>query len=162
MKKILLFFALMIIFSSAIFAQDKTTRKIYLWDVTLSMKGYENGTYYTNDPSKNIYDNVLEWLVRDIKKVTDPQTEIYVFPFADKIVDTIKILNSGQKELIDLEKKLRKFEFKDVTTTYISGPLNIVHEKYINSNRYNDVVVLTDGEQNYYKVKFMILSCIML
>ena len=89
MKKILLFFALMIIFSSAIFAQDKTTRKIYLWDVTLSMKGYENGTYYTNDPSKNIYDNVLEWLVRDIKKVTDPQTEIYVFPFVNRTDETV-------------------------------------------------------------------------
>ena len=55
--------------------QFKDVRQTYLWDVTLSMKGY-NG-------APDIYSKVVDVMVKDIESITDERTEIVVIPFQD-------------------------------------------------------------------------------
>ena len=57
----------------------KNERRIYLWDVTLSMKGYKERT-------PDIYDKVITALEKDINSIIDEQTEVWVLPFQTKIL----------------------------------------------------------------------------
>ena len=60
--KSLLLFCAVIILSNNVWAQQnrfKNERRIYLWDVTLSMKGYQGRT-------PDIYDKVITALEKDI------------------------------------------------------------------------------------------------
>ena len=61
----------------SMFAQGKfkDVRQTYLWDVTLSMKGF-NG-------APDIYDQVVDVMIKDINSVTNERTEIVVVPFQD-------------------------------------------------------------------------------
>ena len=148
MKRILLLVTFAILLSSTMFAQKKTTRKIYLWDVTLSMKGYESGVYHSDDPEKNIYDKVVDWLIRDIEKIKNPSTEIIVLPFQEKILDVIKSDDASNDSKKFIAKRIREFYNGDVTYTNISGPLSEAYNTYALNSRYNDFVILTDGGQN--------------
>lgn len=129
-------------------AQNKTTRKIYLWDVTLSMKGYKNGEFHTQDKTLNIYDKVVEWLLKDINSVNNPSTEIIVLPFQEKILDTIRVNEVSNETKKYLAEKIKGFYNDEVTRTNISVPLTEAYNKYAKHNRYNDFVILTDGGQN--------------
>lgn len=139
MKKNLVLILIMILFSVTIYAQQKSCRRIYLWDVTLSMKGY-NG-------SENVYDRVVEWLANDIENEKNPSTEIYVIPFQHKIID-VKKIKATESDKQDLKKWIREFKNEDVTRTNISGPLDEAQDKYVKNDRYNDIIILTDGGQN--------------
>ena len=76
MKKFLLgFVILMLSIGLRAQGQFKDVRQTYLWDVTLSMKGY-NG-------APDIYDQVVDVMIKDIRSITDERTEIVVVPFQD-------------------------------------------------------------------------------
>ena len=78
------------------FAQNTLDRRIYLWDVTLSMKG--KGVKKT----PNIYNEVVEFLVHDINSLTDSSTEIVVLPFQTSVLETwsTKATEEGKKKII--------------------------------------------------------------
>ena len=65
---------LMVTVSLAQQSRFKNERRIYLWDVTQSMKGYQGKT-------PNIFDDVVDALEKDINSVKDEQTDIWVLPF---------------------------------------------------------------------------------
>lgn len=121
-------------------SQFKDERRIYLWDVTLSMKGYQ-------DKTPNIYNEVLSAIVQDINSLSDESTEIWIVPFQDKILDKWKFdaTDKGKKALID---KINSFSSNKVTYTNISSPMEDVMNTLIFPDKRNVLILLTDGIQN--------------
>lgn len=127
----------------------KTKEKVvYLWDVTLSTKGYNSKTGKFD--GQNIYGDVVKFLVKQIDGITDDNTDIYIIPFQHKVLDvwSAKSDNVGKKTLID---KIKKYENGDVTRTYISGPMEYAIDNLVDSVSRTFLYVLTDGLQNYPK-----------
>lgn len=141
--KSLLLFCAVIILSNNVWAQQnrfKNERRIYLWDVTLSMKGYQGRT-------PDIYDKVITALEKDINTILDEQTEIWVLPFQTSIIEkwNVKATSVGKKEIID---RIKAFDEKRVTNTNITVPMTDVMNTLIKPDKRNVLILLTDGEQN--------------
>lgn len=141
--KLFLVFCAIYVLSIDVMAQHnrfKNERRIYLWDVTLSMKGYQ-------DKTPNIYDKVIAALEKDINSIKDEQTEIWVLPFQTKILDkwNVKATNIGKKDLIS---RIRNFKNDDVTNTNITVPMKEVVKDIIKADKRNVLILLTDGNQN--------------
>lgn len=140
--KNLLLFSLLICFAhnAPTFAQDlKENKIIYLWDVTLSMKGY-------ND-APDIYDKVKEALVLSIEGVEDESSTITVVPFQDKILDTwsFPATRTGKKQLVD---KISRLENNSITNTNICLAWEYCLEQLIEQPKSNSICLLTDGTDN--------------
>ena len=120
--------------------QFKNERRIYLWDVTLSMKGFQGRT-------PDIYDKVVTALERDINSVLDEQTEIWVLPFQTSILEkwTEQATLSGKRNLIN---RIKSFNNKEVTHTNIASPMEEVMRTLISPDKRNVLILLTDGIQN--------------
>lgn len=120
-------------------AQSKSERRIYLWDVTLSMQGYLEKT-------PNIYDKIVKFLVNEINSISDESTEIVVCPFQETILDTWKecASNVGKQEIIT---KIKTYRNLKVTGTNIVGPIQFVQNNFINPDKHNLLILLTDGQQ---------------
>lgn len=141
--KLLLLFYVISILSIDVMAQQnrfKNERRIYLWDVTLSMKGFKKKT-------PDIYDKVIAALEKDINAILDEQTEIWVLPFQTKILDKwhVKANNKGKAEIIE---KIRSAEYQNITKTNITIPMREVMNTLIKPDKRNVLILLTDGEQN--------------
>ncbi|MFI3302575.1 MAG: vWA domain-containing protein [Rikenellaceae bacterium] len=142
-----LFFALIgaLLFVNVADAQNsqyKDERRIYMWDVTLSMQGYQ-------DKTPDIFDKVVTAIKADINSITDEQTEIVILPYQTKVLDVFstKATPEGLKalnEFIDAAKT----KYKDVTYTNICAPLEEVMMKHLNDSRRNMLILMTDGIQN--------------
>ena len=122
-------------------AQNRLDRRIYLWDVTLSMKG--KGAKAT----PNIYGDVVDFLVGDINSLTDPSTDIVVMPFQTSVLETwqAKATEEGKKSIIG---KIKGYNNNMMTNTDIAGPINTVKSSHIDSSKRNMLILLTDGEQS--------------
>lgn len=120
--------------------QFKNERRIYLWDVTLSMKGFQNRT-------PDIYDKVVTALEKDINSVLDEQTEIWVLPFQTSILAKWKeqATLAGKRDLIN---RINLFNNKEVTHTNIASPMEEVMRTLISPDKRNVLILLTDGIQN--------------
>lgn len=119
----------------------KNERRIYLWDVTLSMKG--EGA----KPTPNIYNKVVDALEKDINSINDEQTEIWVLPFQTSILDSWNTLATsvGKKFIIN---KIKGFNNKNLTKTNIALPMEKVMSTWIKPDKRNVLILLTDGIQN--------------
>ncbi len=138
MKRILLVILVAIVFfPQNLFSQCK---KIYLWDVTLSLKGF-GGT-------PDIYDQVENWLIKDINKTLNENTEIIVCPFQDQNgvleIFRVKANNTGKAEVIS---KIRNYKNDDVTYTDIAAAMKYARLNLIDNNG-TQMVILTDGRQS--------------
>ena len=73
--KRLLFSSVFCVFCLFVFSQKyaKDIRQTYLWDVTLSMKGFGG--------APDIYDAVVDVMIKDIESISNERTEIVVVPF---------------------------------------------------------------------------------
>lgn len=120
--------------------QFKNERRIYLWDVTLSMKGFQNRT-------PDIYNKVVTALEKDINSVLDEQTEIWVLPFQTSILAKWKeqATLAGKKNLIN---RINLFNNEEVTHTNIASPMEEVMRTLISPDKRNVLILLTDGIQN--------------
>ncbi len=81
--------------------QVKDTRQIYLWDVTLSMKGKAAGC-------PDIWDKVKVAMIDDIMQISDERTEIVVIPFQHKALETWTEIATpaGKAELVNRIKNI--------------------------------------------------------
>ena len=128
-------------------------RRIFLWDVTLSMKGesYDNNGNLTGySPDTDIWDKVKEELCKVVSNIVDENTEVIILPFKESIlpqtIGPIKADVEGKKKLIDF---ITGFDTKKPPTrTNITGPITEVMQKYTQKNRRNMVFLFTDGVQN--------------
>lgn len=131
---------LMVTVSLAQQSRFKNERRIYLWDVTQSMKGYQGKT-------PNIYDDVVDALEKDINSVKDEQTDIWVLPFQTDIIKKwhVQATSIGKKDVI---RKIRDFENDSITNTNIAVPMKKVMDSLISPDKRNVLILLTDGIQN--------------
>lgn len=121
--------------------QFKNERRIYLWDVTLSMKGCPDGR------TPDIYDKVVSALEKDINSVLDEQTEIWVIPFQTSILAKWeeRATSVGKSNLIS---KIKSFNNNKLTYTNIASPMEEVMRTLISPDKRNVLILLTDGIQN--------------
>lgn len=146
MRKIPLIILFVFILITQSIAQNKSERRIYLWDVTLSMKGFKGNT-------SNIYNDVVSFLEKEINSITDESTEIIVLPFTVEILDRkeVKATIQGKSELI---KWIKSFNNEEETYTNICVPFIEVKEKYIQKDKRNILFLLTDGAHNDKNSKY--------
>ena len=124
----------------ATLAAQKSQRRIYLWDVTLSMKGYEG--------APDIYDEVRDFLIEDIRNnIRDENTEIVVLPFQENILERwiARADEAGKNEII---RRISSYNNNIVTSTNIVGPIIEVKASIIKDDRENLFLLLTDGTQS--------------
>ncbi len=117
----------------------KAERRVYLWDVTLSMKGYQ-------DKTPDIYSEVVNALVSDIETIKVEDTEIIVIPFQESVLDvwSVKATNAGREKIIN---QIRSYKNEAVTNTDIASPLKYVMDNEIEKDKRNILILLTDGVQ---------------
>jgi len=120
--------------------QNNGERRIYLWDVTLSMKGYKGVT-------PDIYNDVVKFLEQEINSIKDESTEIIVLPFQESILDQWKTVadNRGKDEIIN---KIKNYKNNIVTNTNIVKPINDVKASFVKPDKKNVLYILTDGKQS--------------
>lgn len=133
---------MLIFLSQNVFAQQnqfKDERRIYLWDVTLSLKGF-NG-------SPDIYDKVVAALEKDINSVCDENTEIWVLPFQTSVLEkwTEKATVAGKKNLIS---KIKAYNNEQVTYTNIASPMESAMYDLMTPDKRDVLILLTDGVHN--------------
>ena len=140
--KFILKLCLLILFSQNVFAQQnqfKNERRIYLWDVTLSMKGYGG--------SPDIYDKVVAALEKDINSICDEHTEIWVLPFQTSVLEkwTERATVAGKKNLIS---KIKAYNNEQITYTNIASPMEYAMYNLMTPDKRNVLILLTDGVHN--------------
>ena len=100
---LILFFGGLILPSFSQTPKMQVDRRIYLWDVTLSMQGYQGKT-------PDIWDNVTAFLKKDIENISDENTELVILPFQENILadwscKATKIAVGTLLVHIDIQKK---------------------------------------------------------
>lgn len=146
MKKIILFI-IALLFYSSITAQSKNERRIYLWDVSLSMKG--RAKQADGKPTPNIYDDVVKALCESVNNLLNENTEIIVLPFYNGIDESgktgpLKATKEGKSKITD---KIRNYSNNKVDYTNICGAVTDVMNHYLDSDKRNIVFLFTDGQQ---------------
>lgn len=124
-------------------------RRIYLWDVTMSMQGYDSHAENNYDPDIDVWDKVVTFLKRDIDDISDPYAKLILLPFQEDILDywEVKATDQGKDELkrkIDESKK----RFQNITYTNIVRPFSCAKEKYVDPKCRNLVILITDGHHS--------------
>lgn len=139
MRRLLLSILLASIGFTPVIGQSKAERRIYLWDVTLSMKGYKGIT-------PNIYDDVVKFLEQEIYSIENAKTEIIVLPFQESILDQWETVadNQGKEDIIE---KIKSYKNIIVSNTNIVKPINEVKTNLIKPDKKNILYILTDGKQ---------------
>jgi len=142
----------------------KKERRIFLWDVTISMVGatqnaqYPKGTKrskpsfdYTksNFPNynkeKDIFDSTRETLLKLIDDIKTESTEIIVIPFRNDIVCSFEALATAEGKA-KLRKDIMDWDDLKEGGTYTGTCLRKTIDKYFSEDRKNQIVLLTDGE----------------
>ena len=145
MKRTLLGLAsLLLSLSMCAQGQFKDVRQTYLWDVTLSMKGFSG--------APDIYDKVVDVMIKDIQSISNERTEIVIIPFQDKVLDVwSEFATPGGKA--SLIKRIRAYDKKDITNTNISSPLQYTIDKVFSTDKIDIMKLMTDGNDNVNPAK---------
>lgn len=143
MKRFLLLLAVLSCWSPMGFPQSqdrhfKDERRTYLWDVTLSMKGY-NG-------APDIYETVVDALTKDIQQISNPRTEIVVIPFQDGPYCEVWRANATAEGKQQLSRKIKEYSNDEITNTNIALPLQYVMENVFTEDRIDVLKLMTDGK----------------
>jgi hypothetical protein len=152
MRKVL-FITILLGLVTTIAAQTKSQRRIYLWDVTLSMKGktYPNGRLDSEvyDSEKNIYNDVRGFLVNEIKNIENG-TEIIVLPFQEeaKLSFDPWIVQANENGKRNIIQKIVDYKNDSRTGTDIVGVIRFAKENLVKNGKENTLILLTDGTQS--------------
>ncbi len=155
MKRLLLTLVALVGFILS-FAQSgnvKDVRQTYLWDVTLSMQGKAPG-------SPDIWEQVKEAIITDIKQIVDDRTEIVVIPFQHKVLDVWRepATEAGKAKLIGRVKAykipLHNFGGKMTTMTCLYEPLQYVVDHVLNADRVDVLKLMTDGIPDEHQAEY--------
>ena len=144
-QKILLVLLLLLV-SGKLAAQNdnfKLGRRVYLFDLTLSMIGFGG--------APNIYDAAITDLIDDINSVQDEKTQLILQPFRTDVMETYQDLatKEGKAKLIkEIEAWKKKYMVKGAVTntdilTSMKSSMNMMH-----NDRSNVFFIFTDGKQN--------------
>lgn len=118
----------------------KDVRQTYLWDVTLSMKGYKG--------APNIYDKVVDVMVRDINSIDNERTEIVVVAFQNTRFCEVWREYATQDGKSKIISDIKSYYNADTTSTNISAPLQYVIDEIFSSDKIDIMKLMTDGYDN--------------
>ena len=146
MKRFILGLAVLLL-SLSLHAQGqfKDVRQTYLWDVTLSMKGFKG--------APDIYDKVVDVMVKDIQSITNERTEIVVIPFQDTKYDQVWREYATPEGKAAIIKHIRDYENGKVTNTNISAPLQYAIDEIFTTDKIDIMKLMTDGNDNVNPAK---------
>jgi hypothetical protein len=148
MRTTFLILIVMLFCCKAMIAQ-RIQRRIYLWDVTWSMKGKAFVDSARTIRTADIYDDVVKALCRYVDDINNESTEILVLPFQEKILPAIGTRKATLEGKEYIKKKIKDFESPPPPhNTNIYTPLSDVIDKYLDQDRNTVVYLLTDGYQD--------------
>ncbi|MDR2292617.1 MAG: hypothetical protein LBE11_03990 [Prevotellaceae bacterium] len=147
MKKIIFVIIAVLFCYEAVRAQNKGERRIYLWDVSLSMKG--KAKQADGKPTPNIYDDVVDALCKSVNNLINENTEIIVLPFYNGIDESgiIGPLNASEEGKNKITGKIRRYSNNKIDYTNICGAIASVMNHYLDHDKRNIVYLFTDGQQ---------------
>lgn len=133
--RIIIGVVLLLLLSVDGYAQRKIDKKyIFELDITKSMCGYGD--------APNILDKVVDQMVDAIESIRDPNAEIVLSTFQDKIIDTWR----GKDKIVSKLKEIKCDNLEITrTNTFVAWEDAANH---LDKNKMNIVFVLTDGEHN--------------
>ncbi|MDR1527824.1 MAG: VWA domain-containing protein [Dysgonamonadaceae bacterium] len=148
MRKILLLL-IVLWFAAQATLTAQAKRYIYLWDVTLSMKGYRGVAKHPYQRELDIYNDVRDFLVNTINSIEDETTEIVVLPFQDEHLTfepwTRQATVEGKREII---QRIENYTNEQETNTDIVGAIEYAKKNLVKSGNENTLILLTDGTQS--------------
>ena len=129
-------------------SQVRVNRRIYLWDVTRSMQGYNSNTK-NYDPETNVWDKVVASLKNDIENISSESTDLIVLPFQVGLLECwqAKATSDGKNDLLEKIDSLKKLTM-ELTYTNLVGSLLETERKYIAPEYNNLIILLTDGKNS--------------
>lgn len=118
----------------------KNYRYIYLWDVTLSMKGYGG--------APNIWKEVTDNIINDISNnlPNSPRNEIVVIPFQTDFYCQPWRQRGDAQGKAELIRRIREFDTDKVSNTDIGRPLMRVIDEILAPDKIDVMKLLTDGK----------------
>lgn len=145
----------------ASFAQRKPVRRVYMWDVTLSMQGRAG--------CPNIWNTVKEKLINEINLISDPAVEIVLIPFQHRALhehmQVVDATNDGKQKLVKFiqdykiplmwvgtaanGKEVAPGEKGKTTMTAHYAPLDFCINNVITPDRQNYLEFMTDGVSDF-------------
>lgn len=150
-------------------AQENTTKKerrIYLWDVTISMVGAtKNKSFPEANPSagvgnpiysykgdikyykekEDIFNPTREALINSIKAIEDEDCQIVVLPYDKEIRDVFEVSTASIKDKETIIQQVESWSNLHSAPTYTGKCLREVIDNYFKKDRLNRVILLTDG-----------------
>lgn len=151
-------------------AQENTTKKerrIYLWDVTISMVGatktpgfplanptegvgnkiysYKESPYLNYNQAGDVYDSTRKALVESISKIADEDCQIVVLPYDREIRDVFEVSTASIKDKETIIQQVESWSKLRKAGTYTGKCLREVIDNYFKKDRLNRVILLTDG-----------------
>ena len=151
-------------------AQENTAKKerrIYLWDVTISMVGatrfdsyplanpsagvgnpiysYDKGIYTHYNEKGDIYDSTREALINSIKAIEDKDCQIVVLPYDKEIRTVFEVPSATDQNKEAIIKQIETWSKLQLGKTYTGKCLAETIDKHFKSGRLNRVILLTDG-----------------
>lgn len=150
-------------------AQENTTKKerrIYLWDVTISMVGAtENDSFPEANPSagvgnpiysykgnikyykekEDIFNPTREALINSIKAIEDEDCQIVVLPYDREIRDVFEVSTASIKDKETIIQQVESWSNLRSAPTYTGKCLREVIDNHFKKDRLNRVILLTDG-----------------
>jgi len=144
--------------------QFKKERRIFLWDVTISMVGatqdsscpkakkrsnpsyaYNQG-YPNYNAKKDIFDKTREKLVEMIYQTQNESTELIVLPFRNGIVDIFRFDDATAASKENLKNQIMNWNDLQAGGTFTATCLKEAVNKYFTRDKINRLFLLTDGE----------------
>lgn len=142
----------------------KKERRVFLWDVTISMVGatrnadcpngtkrskpdfdYAKSGFPNYNSDKDIFDVTRETLVKMIYQIENESTEIIVLPFRNGIVGEFRATASasGKEQIIN---DIMNWNNLQSGGTFTATCLKMAVNKYFTKDKINRLFLLTDGE----------------
>lgn len=166
-------------------AQENTAKKerrIYLWDVTISMVGATTSkSYPLANPSAgvgnpiysydekiqeqslhynekgDIYDSTREALINSIKAIEDKDCQIVVLPYDKEIRTVFEVPSATDQNKEAIIKQIETWSALHKAGTYTGKCLAETIDKHFKSGRLNRVILLTDGSPDDADALFKIV-----
>lgn len=150
-------------------AQENTAKKerrIYLWDVTISMVGATaNSSFPKANPSagvgnpiysynedieyykekEDIFNPTREALINSIKAIEDEDCQIVVLPYDREIRTVFEVPSATDQNKEAIIKQIETWSALRSAGTYTGKCLAETIDKHFKSGRLNRVILLTDG-----------------
>lgn len=143
----------------------KTERRIFLWDVTISMVGATNKSpdrVQRNEPrsnpyfdykkenwgydkSRDVFDDTRNSLLKYIDDIEREDCEIFVLPYTTDIQDVFYVGGSTTEDKSEIKKQVMNWDNLKAGGTYTGTCLQKVVNSYFDPDKMNRVILLTDG-----------------